>query len=617
VNAEAFAAVERVFHAVLRLDPAAREGYIDQELKEPELRQEVYRLLSATDQTSTFLDVPLLDDAGSSSGGPGESVADRTIGPYRLIRELGRGGMGIVYEAEQAWPRRRVALKIVHGGGVGENHQHFWHEARVLGRLNHPSLAAIYGADQTPDGVAYFVMELIQGERLDQYVTKYKLGLREQLKLFCRICDAIQYAHMKSVIHLDLKPSNILVIPPIARGDEPQVKVVDFGIAAVTGSETTLPTRLGGTGALPGTLAYMSPEQRRGERDAIDVRTDTYALGVVLFKLTTGTLPYPIENVTFAQAWRILANEQPRRPRLLNKSLPPDIETIIQTAIAEEPARRYQSVAELAGDVRRYLADLPITARRPSTLYEWSKFARRNKGLVATLAAALLGLTATTIGTGYGLHKALMAEGKWRQEAAFNQYLIDMLLVEFAPDSSAETASRTDPQERRRALEIKRDAARAKVQAQDYAGADAEYTRLVEIARRLFPPDAPGAWYVPQLLGEHGECLMEMRRFADAEQRLLESHELALRQFGDDHPMTIAAVRRLVSLYMDWGKPAKASEWGDRMVKTSDTTSATTEPTADANTPATTPGRSIQRVFPGGRLAPLGSQPATSSAPAR
>ncbi|MEW6251206.1 MAG: serine/threonine-protein kinase [Planctomycetota bacterium] len=568
-----FAQIERVFHAALRLPTAERADYVRRALPEDQPGQaEVLELLTATEQATTFLETPL-DVAAVGTVAPEDAgLPGRMVGPYRLIREIGRGGMGIVYEAEQAWPKRRVALKVVHGTPGDGNR--FLHEPRVLGRLNHPYVATIYDASQTPEGVAYFVMELIEGQRLDEFAEKRNLPRRERLRLFCKVCEAIQHAHMKSVIHLDLKPSNILVLPPKnPKIDDVQVKVVDFGIAAITGSDTTVPTRLGATGALPGTLAYMSPEQRRGERDAIDVRTDVYALGVVLFKLMTGELPYPIENVTFAQAWQILSNGPPRRPRGVNPHLPPDIDTIIRAATAEEPARRYQSVAELAGDVHRYLSDLPIAARPPSKFYEWSKFARRNKELVGTLAALLLGLAGTTIGTSLGLARARAAEERWRDEASQNELLsnlfADVLLDEFADrpaGSSPGTSDLTPDVMRRRgalqALESWRRKAEQKVKTGQAQLAAEEYARLVKIGRLL--AGSPGHWYLAQLLGEYGECLVLLRRYEEAQRWLQESYQIASETMGAHHVLTQTAAKRLAALYTAWSKPDLAGEWKQR-----------------------------------------------------
>ncbi len=551
MNAHNFRKVERVFHAALKLPPEQRREHVQAELPdEPALRGEVEVLLAAAEQATTFLETSLL--AGPCDPPPTDSLVGREIGAYRLLRVLGHGGMGTVYEAEQKWPHRRVALKVIHGAPGSDAAHWSGHEPRILGRLNHPFVASIYDADQTEDGLSYFVMELIDGERLDEYVRKHSLPRRERLRLFCKICEAIQHAHMKSVVHLDLKPSNVLVLAskdPTAQ--ELQVKVVDFGVAAITGSDTTHTTRLGATGGMPGTPAYMSPEQRRGERDACDVRSDVYSLGLILFKLMTGELPYPVEGVPVAEAWRIFAEQQPRRPRSIDPSVPVDVETIIRTATAEEPTRRYQSVAELAGDVRLYLTDRPITARPPSKLYEWSKFAQRNKSLVGVILAILLGLTSTTIGTYAGLVRAREAEGHERAAAEHNRRLAQLLVGEGS-------GSPGDRVVRRNGLEALRSGAEQMLAQGRIEEAEAEYARLVGAAKVLLPKQN---WYVAKLQGEHGECLIKLGRYGQAELPLLASYEGLQASQGSDHYLTIEAVRRLIRLYEAWGKPGEAAEW--------------------------------------------------------
>ena len=562
MNPHTFQKIERVFHAALKLEPNARGEFIaDQFPDEPGLRSEVETLLTAADRGAAFLETSLLAGSSTAPARP-ESLIGRQIGPYRLIRELGHGGMGTVYEAEQRWPHRRVALKVVHTGPGGAAAWARWsaHEPKILGRLNHPFVASIYDADRTEDGLSYFVMELIEGEQLDAYAQKHGLPRRARLNLYCKICEAIQHAHMKSVIHLDLKPSNILVLPPKDPAcQDIQVKVVDFGVAAITGTDTTRPTGPGATGAVVGTLAYMSPEQRRGDRDAVDVRSDVYSLGVILFKLMTGDLPYPVENVPFPEAWRIFA-QPPRRPRAIDPGLSRDIETIIRTAMAEEPARRYQSVAELAGDVHLYLTDRPITARRPSKLYEWSKFAQRNKGLVGTLAAVLLGLITTTVGTYTGLLRAREAEEYARAQADATKRLTDFIVGEDTDVDRRKPDGRPpqSPALRRFPLDVLRSGAQQMFSQGRVEEAETEYARLVEISKSVFHERN---WYVAKLQGEHGECLIQLRRFAQAELPLLASHEGLKASYGDEHNLTIDAIKRLIRLYEAWGKPEKAAEW--------------------------------------------------------
>lgn len=560
MNAEQFQRIERVFHAALALEPAARRAFAGEQLADaPELQTQLEQLLEAAERGTAFLETSLWV-AGPAAEAPNPTLPARMVGPYRLIRELGRGGMGVVYEAEQSMPRRRVALKLVDGGPYGEAARWPGHEPRILGRLNHPAVAAVYDASQTLDGRSYFVMELIEGERLDEYARKHNVPRRERLRLFCQVCDAIQHAHTKSVIHLDLKPSNILVTGGKDRdGGEPQVKVVDFGVAAITGGDTTHAGRSGATSAFQGTLAYMSPEQRRGDQDAIDVRSDVYALGVVLFKLMTGELPYPVEGLPVPEAWRVFEQQEPRRPRTLDPSVPRDIDTIIRTATAEEPSRRYQSVADLVGDVRRYLTDLPIMARRPSKLYELVKFTKRNKGLVALFMAVVLGLSGTVVGTSTMYVRAKLAEEQARTQADATRRLAE-LIVGAGPGTGEESDDRTTPSPavRRAPLATLRSHAWGLLSQGHLEEAERAYSQLVKLAKAVLPPDN---WYVAELQGEYGECLLRLGRHAQAELALLGSHEGLLSSRGAQHPHTIEAVQRLVRLYHAWGHFETADHW--------------------------------------------------------
>ena len=319
------------------------------------------------------------------------------IGDYRIIRKLGQGGMGVVFEAEQPEPRRRVALKVVLGERyVDEFHAKlFQREAQALAHLNHPGIAAIYEAGSADDGSRFFAMELVRGVSLTEYVNRPDgpLPLRDRLRLFVTVCEAINYAHQRGVIHRDLKPSNILV----DRAGNP--KVLDFGLARITEADLNVVTVATETGRMLGTLPYMSPEQARADTDNIDVRADVYALGVVLYELATGVLPLDVSQLPLHEAVRDVCERRPPRPRSINRALPADVETIALKALEKDPARRYQGVEALADDVRRYLDSRPILARPPSAAYQLRKFVTRHKlpsALAAWLLTALVAFAVTT-----------------------------------------------------------------------------------------------------------------------------------------------------------------------------------------------------------------------------
>lgn len=336
------------------------------------------------------------------------------IGQYEIIREIGRGGMGVVYEAQQQNPSRRVALKVIREQGpVDDLHvKLFQREVNTLARLKHPGIAAIYDAGRTEDGQHFFAMELIPGETMLNYANagaadsqRQPLGTRDRLDLFCKTCDAVNYAHQRGVIHRDLKPSNVLVSDESGSGDAGsssasagfsdlgcQVKVLDFGLARITDADVSQTTLLTETGRIVGTLSYMSPEQARGDADAIDLRSDVYSLGVILYELLTGQLPYEINRVAPHQALRTICEDAPRKPSTINRVLRGDLETIALKALDKEPDRRYQSAAALADDIRRLLTGQPILARPPSAAYQIRKLVTRHK-----VPASLLGLLAVAV----------------------------------------------------------------------------------------------------------------------------------------------------------------------------------------------------------------------------
>lgn len=324
-------------------------------------------------------------NAVAEASAPTNPPLPERIGSYVIRRRLGLGGMGIVYEGEQQTPRRLVALKVVRGGQyVDEMHvKLFQREVETLARLRHPGIAAIYDAGRTEGGQHFFAMELVPGVELNAYVRDHAVSRRQRLELFCKICDAIHYAHLRGVIHRDLKPTNILV------DDEGNPKILDFGLARITDPDSGLATTATEIGRVMGTLPYMSPEEARGDPDEIDVRCDVYSLGVIFYELMTGQLPYAVSRAVLHEAVRVICEEPPRRPSTIDHTLRGELETIALKALEKERGRRYQSAAAIAEDIHRYLTDQPILARRPSVLYQLRKFFQRHK-LVTSFVMSLV-----------------------------------------------------------------------------------------------------------------------------------------------------------------------------------------------------------------------------------
>jgi serine/threonine protein kinase len=409
-----------LFDEVCDLPPDVQSAALEARCADdPDVRAQVLEMLEqdASDQSplgSGGDGAAMLAAAISDS----EAKAPERIGRFRVVREIGRGGMGVVYEAEQENPRRRIALKLIRQGFVTPQIlRRFKHEAQVLGALQHRGIAHIYeaGAAQVGDSAwPYLAMELIDGKPLDVHAKEMGLSVGERLELVARVCDAVQHAHQKGVIHRDVKPGNILVMQErtstgagesgstlIDRIGQP--KILDFGVARATDGDLQATTLQTGAGQIVGTLAYMAPEQIDGVSDELDTRCDVYALGVVLYRLLAGRPPLDLAGASIAEAARIIREVEPVRLGSISPSLRGDVETIVAKAMEKDRERRYGSAGAMAEDIRRSLASEPILAHPPSTLYQVRKFAQRNRVLVAGIAATVLALLVGLVGTSYGL----------------------------------------------------------------------------------------------------------------------------------------------------------------------------------------------------------------------
>jgi tetratricopeptide (TPR) repeat protein len=399
MGSERWREINRLYHLALELEASARPRFLERVCKgDQSLEQGVLSLLEYAEDTGSFLEEPAVEVAAkelamSAAAGWGVSTAARplpaAIGRYRIIGLLGEGGMGTVYEAEQEQPRRLVALKIIKPGfAAGQRLRRFEQEAQALGRLQHPGIAQIYEASTADSGFGpqpYFAMELIRGRSLLEHAKASSLNIGQRLALMVKICEAVNHAHLRGLIHRDLKPGNILV------DETGQPKVLDFGVARVTGSDQPA-TRQTDLGQLVGTLAYMSPEQVLADPLELDTRSDVYSLGVILYELLAGRLPYEVNHRPLHVAVQTIQQDDPTSLSSIHRQYRGDVETIVGKALEKDKTRRYASAAELGADIRRYLEDEPIAARPPSASYQLQKFARRHKALVAGVAAVFMAL---------------------------------------------------------------------------------------------------------------------------------------------------------------------------------------------------------------------------------
>ncbi len=394
--------------AVEKKSPGERAAYLEGACGDDvALRNLVDGLLQAHEAAGSFLEQPLFEPA-STLDQPAVDRPGAVIGSYKLLEQIGEGGFGVVFMAEQMAPvRRKVALKILKPGM--DSHQvvaRFEAERQALALMNHPNIAQVFHGSETASGRPYFVMELVRGVPVTEFCDQNHLAVRQRLELFVSVCQAVQHAHQKGIIHRDLKPNNILVT---LHDGTPVVKVIDFGIAKAMGQQLTDKTLFTNFAQMIGTPLYMSPEQAEMSGLDVDTRTDIYALGVLLYELLTGTTPFDKERLGTAgydEMRRIIREEEPpmpsRRistlglaattvsanrgsdPQRLGRLFRGELDWIVMKALEKDRNRRYETASAFAADVQRYLHDEPVLACPPSAWYRFRKFARRNRAALAT-----------------------------------------------------------------------------------------------------------------------------------------------------------------------------------------------------------------------------------------
>jgi serine/threonine-protein kinase len=408
--------------------PADREAFLDKACgSDPPLRKRLAELLAAHARAGGFLNSPVAAGAFTVELPHGESPGT-VIGPYKLIEQIGEGGFGVVFMAEQQRPvRRKVAFKIVKPGmDTKQVVARFEAERQALAMMDHPNIARVLDGGATDSGRPYFVMDLVRGLPITEYCDQNQLPAPKRLELFIAVCQAVQHAHQRGIIHRDLKPSNVLVT---LHDGMPIVKVIDFGIAKALGQQLTDKTLVTGFAQMVGTPLYMSPEQAEQSGQDMDTRSDIYSLGVILYELLTGTTPFEkqrLHQVGYDEMRRIIREEEPPKPstRLstmeqanlstiaekrgleaqhLSQQVRGELDWIVMKALEKDRNRRYETASAFAADVRHYLNDEPVQACPPSTLYTMRKFARRRKSALAMASCVILALAGIASAVGWAV----------------------------------------------------------------------------------------------------------------------------------------------------------------------------------------------------------------------
>jgi eukaryotic-like serine/threonine-protein kinase len=424
--------LESIFFAALEKPSLAeRRAYLDEACAgDADLCVRVERMLAAQADAGSFLESPASPPcpgeghlAATTAHRPIAEQPGTIIGPYKLLQQIGEGGMGVVFMAEQTEPiQRTVALKIIKPGmDTRQIIARFEAERQAVAMMDHPNIAKVLDAGTTDSGRPYFVMELVKGVPITKYCDDKHLPLRARLELFMQVCQAVQHAHQKGIIHRDIKPNNVLV----AEYDNQAVpKVIDFGVARATAQKLTERTMFTEFGQVLGTIEYMSPEQSKFNQLDIDTRSDIYSLGVLLYELLAGSTPFEgkrLHEAAFDEMLRIIREEEPPKPSTrvssidtlpsiaanrqteparLSKQVRGELDWIVMKALEKDRGRRYETANGFAMDVQRYLADEPVQAGPPSATYRFRKFARRNKAALLTVVVVMAALVGgTTVST--------------------------------------------------------------------------------------------------------------------------------------------------------------------------------------------------------------------------
>jgi serine/threonine protein kinase len=584
-----------IFAEAIQLSAGERSAYLECACgDDEELRRRVERLLKAHDQVGNFLEQPAPGAAPEAKveASVGEKPGDR-IGRYKLLQQIGEGGCGVVYMAEQEEPvRRRVALKIIKPGMDTKSVlARFEAERQALALMDHPNIAKVFDAGATESARPYFVMELVRGVKITDYCDGKSLNMEARLSLFVQVCQAVQHAHQKGIIHRDIKPSNILVTT--AEGGSALPIVIDFGIAkATTNQRLTDRTLFTAFEMLIGTPAYMSPEQADLSGVDVDTRTDVYSLGVLLFELLIGSPPFDGGSLMKAgldEIRRLIRERDPDRPSMRlstmsaadltataqrRQSAPPalirsvrgDLDWIVMKALEKDRRRRYETANGLALDVQRYLADEPISARPPSKLYKFQKSVLRHKLLFIGIGVIALLLVVSLVAVSAALAKERRSRLRSQHTTKFLEDMLkgvgpsaalgrDTTMLGEILDQTAERVGKEMTDQPVVEAELRSLIGRLYRQIGNFDRAEEMDRVALAIPRKQFGSESPET---AASLNELGLAFISESKLSEAEKADDKALAIRRRVFGNENADTATSLNDLSAVYRDEGRLAEA-----------------------------------------------------------
>jgi non-specific serine/threonine protein kinase/serine/threonine-protein kinase len=538
-----------VTEALKRL-PGEREEYVRGACQGDDvLLREASEALEWEQRMSGFLREPAASaEPTLGLGAPGATGA--VIGPYRLLEKIGEGGMAEVWRGEQTTPvHRTVAIKLIKAGMETKAMiARFESERQALALMDHPAIARVFDAGATAEGRPYFVMEYVPGMPITDYCDKYRLSTRERLELFMQVCEGVQHAHQKAIIHRDLKPSNVLIS---VQDGKPAIKIIDFGVAKALAQRLTEKTMFTEMGMLVGTPEYMSPEQAEMTGHNVDTRTDVYSLGLILYELLVGALPFDskeLRKAGFAEILRRIREEDPPRPStrfrtlgdglaasarnrktepgMLTRQLQVDLDWISMKALEKDQTRRYGSPSDLAAEIGRYLRDEPVLASPPSVAYRAGKFVRRHRTGVGVAAGVLLLLLGFAITMTVQARRIARERDRANREAEVSRRVRDFLTGLFQVSAPSEARGNSIT-----AREILDKGAKQ---------IDTELSTQPEIQA--------------QLMATMGNVYRGLGLFGQAQPLLERAAETRRRVLGPEHRDTLQSIATLADLYINQGR---------------------------------------------------------------